>query len=390
MIFLDKASKREKDENGYLIIKDNPVAVAGVFDYLHSELFVDSEDNSVVKVYRDFEEMKKIKDTFSNKPIVFNHQWVGNETNQVDGVIATEIRIDDNKKALISDLIIYNPVLIEAIERGESVELSPGFTGDIIEESGRFNGQSYDFKQVVKVANHLAVVENGRAGDILKIQDSKDKLNGVKNMKKKSPFVKFADSLRKFLDEEVKKEEEKVEDEISVETEDMETEDSADSKIREIIKDTEMSEDEKVKAIESLYSSEQKAKDEDSEQKAEDEIPLDEEKEVEAIGDLIEQVIEKKLEKYNDSRAKIETRILDAYDKVQEVLGTSFNRTGKTAEDIYKFGYEQISGEKLGSGMNAETAFSIVAKSQKKEPIFRDSKSTEPSSLIANLNKLYK
>jgi len=134
-------------------------------------------------------------DTFSNKPIVHTHKWVGDETNQVDGVIATEIKIDEDKKALVSDLIFYNPDLIEAIESGKDVELSPGFTGDILEESGRFDGQSYDYKQLVKVANHLAVVENGRAGKDLKIQDSKEKINGAKKMAKQTPWAKFADSL---------------------------------------------------------------------------------------------------------------------------------------------------------------------------------------------------
>ena len=32
-------SKREKDSNGFLIVKDNPIAKAGVFDYLLSEVF---------------------------------------------------------------------------------------------------------------------------------------------------------------------------------------------------------------------------------------------------------------------------------------------------------------------------------------------------------------
>lgn len=389
MIFLDKQSKRTKDENGFLIIKDNPVAVAGVFEYLHSELFEDSKDDSIVKVYRDFEDMKKIKDTFSNKPIVHTHQWVGDETNQVDGTIATEIKIDEDKKALVSDLIIYNPDLIVAIESGKDVELSPGFTGDIIEESGRFDGQSYDYKQIVKVANHLAVVENGRAGNDLKIQDSNEKINGAKNMKKKSPLARFSDSLKRLLDEEVKKEEEtKTEDEEATE---VKTKDSELSEIDNIIKNGDMSEEDKLKAIKSLIGAGDPAKtetkDEDSTEKTEDEDPVEEAKELAAIGDLIEKVVEKKVEQYTDSRVKIETRIMDAYDRVQDALGTSFSKNGKSADDIYKFGYEQISGQKLETGMNAETAFLIAARSTKKAPVFMDSKSTEPSTIIKNLEK---
>ena len=66
-----KTSKRSKDANGFLIIKDNPIAKAGVFDYLLSELKegINPKDDKVVKVYRPFSELIRVKDSFSNKPI---------------------------------------------------------------------------------------------------------------------------------------------------------------------------------------------------------------------------------------------------------------------------------------------------------------------------------
>ena len=49
----DKAtSKRSKDSNGFLIIKDNPIAKAGVFDYLLSELKSDIDIScKIVQIY---------------------------------------------------------------------------------------------------------------------------------------------------------------------------------------------------------------------------------------------------------------------------------------------------------------------------------------------------
>ena len=45
MLFIDSSlSRRSKDENGFLIIKDNPIAKAGVFDYLLSEIESDVKD----------------------------------------------------------------------------------------------------------------------------------------------------------------------------------------------------------------------------------------------------------------------------------------------------------------------------------------------------------
>ena len=114
----DKAtSKRSKDSNGFLIIKDNPIAKAGVFDYLLSELKADinADDDRVVKVYRPFDELERIKDSFANKPIKMNHHWVGDETNTADGAIGSIIEADEANGYLRADLIIYNPEIIEKL-----------------------------------------------------------------------------------------------------------------------------------------------------------------------------------------------------------------------------------------------------------------------------------
>lgn len=406
MIFLDKQSKRSKDENGYLIIKDNPIAVAGVFDYAHSELFEDGED-ILVKVYKDFKDLKKVKDSFANKPIYWTHKWVGDETKQVDGAIGSDVRLDEDKKALIADLIIYNPDLVEVIEKGEVVELSPGFTGEVVEEKGRYDGQSYDYRQYTDVVNHLAVVERGRAKDNLKIQDSENP-----NLKKginmaKMDIKAFADSLRKVLkiaDEEAKKLDEcKTEDEETPETK-MQDEDIF-KEIDAIRSNADMSEEDKVKAIKSLVESYDKPReeiedeeniekktDEDVEKKTDEEMTtVEKDDKAEEIGSLIEQVIEKKLEKFTDAQNKQVARIQDAYDNVSSVLGTSFNKNGMSADDIYKFGYESLSGQSLAKGMDAKTAFGIVGgKFNKPSTTFKDSAVNEKSNISDYLNKNYK
>lgn len=406
MIFLDKQSKRSKDENGYLVIKDNPIAVAGVFDYAHSELFEDGED-ILVKVYKDFEDLKKVKDSFANKPIYWTHKWVGDETKQVDGAIGSDIRLDEDKKALIADLIIYNPDLVEVIEKGEVVELSPGFTGEVVEEKGRYDGQSYDYRQYTDVVNHLAVVERGRAKDNLKIQDSENP-----NLKKginmaKDGLKAFADSLRKVLkiaDEEAKKlDEGKTEDEETPETK-IQDEDIF-KEIDAIRSNADMSEEDKVKAIKSLVESYDKSKeeiedeeniekkqDEDVEKKTDEEMTtVEKDDKAEEIGSLIEQVIEKKLEKFTDTQNRQVARIQDAYDNVSSVLGTSFNKNGMSADDIYKFGYESLSGQTLAKGMDAKTAFGIVGgKFNKPSTTFKDSAVNEKSNISDYLSKHYK
>ena len=393
MIFLDKSSKRTKDENGFLTIKDNPIAVAGVFDYLHSELFENGEDR-IVKVYRDFEDLKKIKDTFSNKPIIHTHKWAGDETKQVDGAIASEIRIDEKNQSLVSDLIIYNPDLIEAIESGKDVELSPGYTGNVIEEEGRYKGQSYQYRQFTDIVNHLAVVENGRAGDNLKIQDSKIKINERENMK--ADDKKFLDTLKrllKFKDEEIEAVE-KVEDETQTEKKEDE---SIFSEIDAIKSNSDMSEEDKIKAIKSLVDSYGKTEDEEKKEvetpteKKEDEDSLEKDDKAEEIAEAVSELVKKEVElKFADSTKQV-ARVQDAYDNVSAVLGTSFNKNGMSANDIYAFGYESLSGQSLSKDMDAKTAFGVVSQSYRKPSThFQDSKAPATSGILDYLDKNYR
>lgn len=384
MIFLDKSSKRTKDENGFLTIKDNPIAVAGVFEYLHSELFENGEDR-VVKVYRDFEDLKSVKDKFSKMPIVFNHKWVGDETNQVDGAISEDIRIDEKNLSLISDLTIYNPELVEAIENDKIIELSPGYTGEVVEEKGRFNGTDYDYRQIPNITNHLAVVENGRAGGSLKIQDSKIKISEREVMQKEDK--KFLDTLKRIL---------RIQDN---EAEESKTEDNEPKTVKSIL-DSDITDSEKVEQIRALEESKTEdeetiEKTEDSEEevepKTEDEDKVEDSEEVvekddkaEEIAKIIKEEIEKR---FSDSTKQL-SRIQDAYDNVSAVIG-SFKKDGMNANDIYKLGYEGISGKALDDGMDAMTAFTLASsKFNKPSTTFKDSKTVDSklSSVLSRFN----
>ena len=405
-MFLDKAlSKRTKDENGYLTVLNNPIAKAGVFQYLHSELFEDSTDDTIVNVYRDFKDLCKVKDTFADKPIVHNHQWVGEETNRVDGAMGSKITVDEENQTLNADLIFYNPDLIKAIEDGEDVELSPGYTGDIVEEHGMFNGQSYDYRQIPDYCNHMAVVKNGRAGKDLKIQDSKPKNQGDTMAKKviaqsKSFSTRLRDSLRKILDEEAKTEVQDEEAQL--------TDSEMMVKIAEIA-GGDMDEEAKLTAIRELLGSEVKAEDEDptaektededAVEKTEDEDAVEEKKTEdedtagavtvtpEELAKVVAEAVEAKMAKFTDSQAKQAKRITDTYIKVSDALGTSFNYSGMSVDDIYKFGYESITSESLASGLNAQTAFTIATSKQRS--IFKDEAPTQKDGKLSNLLKQY-
>ena len=400
----DKAtSKRSKDANGFLIIKDNPIAKAGVFDYLLSELKSDinADDDRVVKVYRPFDELERIKDSFANKPIKMNHHWVGDETNTADGAIGSIIEADEANGYLRADLIMYNPELIEKIENGELIELSPAYTGEEIDESGRFNGEAYEFKQKLGEVNHLAVVETGRSGKDLKIYDSNSKLGAFMRFKDR-----FISKLSKFLDSELSDEECKEDEALDR---------------REIIKEImaisakpveefEGGEDEKIETIAKLAEklaydktadedeteqkadeeAEEKKADEEAEQKADEETQgdkIDIDEVAEAVAEVVEKVTEQKIKEFADSQRKEAKKISDAYSEVKKALGGDFDSSNMSVAEIYQFGYEALSNSKLDKRLDSKTAF-LMALDSKKQTSHKTADSGE--SVSSNILKLLK
>ena len=357
-------SKREKDSNGFLIVKDNPIAKAGVFDYLLSEVFsqVEKDKDRIVRVCREFENLKANKDSFKGKPIKWEHFWVGKEgqTQTADGAIFGEVRADE--PYLKADLIIYNNDLIAKIEAGEVVELSPAYEANIEAIEGSYNGEGYSYLQKLKEVNHLAVVETGRSGSDLKIQDKKGTL-------------KMKETKGSFIDKLIAK----LKDENTTQQAD-----SSAEVIEKIvaIAGGEGSDDEKVLAIiEALkdYKKEGEGAEPQAEPKEGDandgavEVKEKDEGEVEAkeggninltpeaLTELIEKVTDSKIKKLQDSMHADNQKVAQAYKEVSSALGTGFDFTSKNANDIYKYGYEMLSKQKLQDSMDAKTAFLAIS-----------------------------
>ena len=394
-------SKREKDANGFLIIRDNPIAKAGVFDYLLSEVFsqVEKDKDRIVRVCREFENLKANKDLFAGKPIKWEHYWVGKEgeTQTGDGAIFGEVRADE--PYLKADLIIYNKDLIAKIEAGEVVELSPAYEANIEAIEGSYNGEGYAYLQKLKEVNHLAVVEVGRSGSDLRIYDTLKE--EIIKMKKK---MKLKDNgfIKKLI--------------ARLKDEDTTQEDSSAEVIEKIvtIAGGEGSDDEKLLSIiETLKdfhneSEEVEAKEEEDACKDSEEAEVKEKDEGEAepkeggeinltaeeLTELIEKVTDSKIKKLQDSMHEDSKKVAQAYKEVSSALGTGFDFTNKNANDIYKFGYEMLSKQKLQDSMDAQTAFIAVSNvnsvSKSSNVKTNDKKVSDSNDKIGNLLKLYK
>ena len=396
-------SKREKDSNGFLIIRDNPIAKAGVFDYLLSEVFsqVEKDKDRIVRVCREFENLKANKDLFAGKPIKWEHYWVGKEgeTQTGDGAIFGEVRADE--PYLKADLIIYNKDLIAKIEAGEVVELSPAYEANIEAIEGSYNGEGYAYLQKLKEVNHLAVVEVGRSGSDLRIYD---KLREeIIKMKKK---VKLKDNgfiknlIARLKDEDTTQEDSSAEVNKKI-VAIAGGEGSDDEKLLSIIETLKdfhnESEEVEVEAKEeedACKDSEIEVKEKDGEGEVEPkeggEISLT----AEELTELIEKVTDSKIKKLQDSMHEDSKKVAQAYKEVSSVLGTGFDFTNKNANDIYKFGYEMLSKQKLQDSMDAKTAFIAVSNvnsvSKSSNVKTNDKKVSDSNDKLSNLLKLYK
>ena len=87
-------------------------------------------------------------------------------------------------------------------------------------------------------------------------------------------------------------------------------------------------------------------------------------------------------------------RVAQAYKEVSSALGKGFDFTNKNANDIYKFGYEMLSKQKLQDSMDAKTAFIAVSNvnsvSKSSNVKTNDKKVSDSNDKIGNLLKLYK
>lgn len=397
----DALSARSKDDNGFLIVRDNPIAKAGVFDYLGSELnSQDTEPDAVYKVCRTFENLRENKDLFKGKPIKFTHKWVGGEPNddkQADGAIYGEVRAQE--PYLRADIIIYNPHLIEIIERGGAVELSPAYFADIQAKNGTYNGDSYSFIQDLKSVNHLAVVECGRSGSDLRILDTKPKQGG--NMKK-SFKDSVAELLKRFKDDDSTQESQdgasvdeilalalKADSEFAGGV--SEKAEALKSLLEQLAGGAQDSEQEQDSESESCDEQEPESKQDSEQEQAQDDDEVVGEAEATItitpaeLVEIVEKVADSKiakLQKAMDSKAK---RVADTYAEVSKAIGQSFDYTGKSERELYKFGYEAITRERLADGLDSKTAF-IMAKSRlasKQSAKQADSKPSRVAELLA-------
>jgi hypothetical protein len=172
-------SHRTEDFNGWVEIKDNPISKVGVFPYLGAQISPALIPDKIYNVYRPEEELAHPDciESFKLLPWTDEHAMLGTtadgllpaEEKGVHGVIGEDVYFADGY--LKAKLKIFSEKLASLIEQGKK-ELSIGYRCIYDLVSGSYMGVQYDAIQREIRGNHLALVEEGRAGPDVAVLDS--------------------------------------------------------------------------------------------------------------------------------------------------------------------------------------------------------------------------
>lgn len=167
--------KRETDINGFWSIPGNPISKVGVYPYRGSEIGA-PEPERIYQVYRPAEELSdpEALASFNLIPLINDHEFLGEDGTPAEkkGVQGTtgEAAVFD-APYLRNNLRVYSSFLQDLITSGKT-ELSPSYRCNYDFTPGEFEGQAYDVVQRKLRGNHLALVDKGRTGPDVAVQDS--------------------------------------------------------------------------------------------------------------------------------------------------------------------------------------------------------------------------
>lgn len=165
-----------KTPEGYLVCHDVPINRIGMQDYLGSEMGMYGVD--AAKPFKVLRRPEEVFDpaavaSFEGKPVTDDHPPENVTPENIHAFArghAQNVRkgTGENDGYTIADLYITDPQLIDDVMKGKR-EISCGYTYDLLpHKNGTFEQRSIR-------GNHIAVVDEGRAGRRVAIKDSKPK-----------------------------------------------------------------------------------------------------------------------------------------------------------------------------------------------------------------------
>lgn len=192
-----KPTSRIKTPQGFMICKDVTLAKPMVKEYYAGELgIVDGfEATDIINIYTPPDVLfgQSVIDGFTASDVVMMHPKGNqlNSDNYKDHVIGIAKNVRADNGYLIADLTIKDKWAIESIEYEDVKQISLGYAAELDMTAGTTEtGQAYHGQWVGMVADHVAVVREGRCGDDCKIGD-KQTVKTEQGMKVKIGNLEF-------------------------------------------------------------------------------------------------------------------------------------------------------------------------------------------------------
>lgn len=171
-------SVRTVDDNGYLHVGISNITKEQVTPYLGSEIpgfeKLGLKPDEIYSVYRPASELSKpaTVESLNGIPVLLKHAEDSAEAPASNRVGSTGTDAKWEPPYLTNSLHIQDADAIRRINDGTMREISMGYFYTPVLKHGEFEGEPYDIVMTDISCNHVALVEEGRAGHDVSVKDS--------------------------------------------------------------------------------------------------------------------------------------------------------------------------------------------------------------------------
>lgn len=171
-------SVRTVDDNGYLHVGISNITKEQVAPYLGSEIpgfeKLGLKPDEIYSVYRPASELSKpaTVESLNGIPVLLKHAEDSAEAPASNRVGSTGTDAKWEPPYLTNSLHIQDADAIRRINDGTMREISMGYFYTPVLRHGEFKGEPYDVVMTDISCNHVALVEEGRAGHDVSVKDS--------------------------------------------------------------------------------------------------------------------------------------------------------------------------------------------------------------------------
>jgi len=203
----DRATVRTIDADGKLHVRISHISKATVNPYYGYEIpnfeSLGLVSDKIYMLLRDPKELEKGAASFNNIQIFSKHipAFVGvNESEWKPFLIgSTGTDAQFNAPYLDNSMVIYDAIAIAGIETKKQREISCSYRYTPVMVAGEYEGVKYDGVMTEIIGNHVAIVESGRAGSDVLVNDSNPFLEKFDMSKTSRKAVAVKAGLGAFL-----------------------------------------------------------------------------------------------------------------------------------------------------------------------------------------------